>query len=406
MPNAPDAMRPLSDVRVVDAAQIFAGPAAAMMLADQGADVVKLEPPAGDGCRRLYSSAAMAPFGKAFLALNRNKRSIQVDLKTSDGREILGRLARWADVYITSQLPEASRSLGADFDALSKMNPRLVYGAISAFGPKGAEAGKPGYDLVLQARAGILSSRRMADGTPVTPATMTADLSCSMLLSYAVMTALWERQRTGRGRKIDISLLGSAIAVQAQQLVKVQGDTSPLPGDGVSATASPYLCADGLWLIIVVLADREWRDLCRALDISHLAEEPAFSNYDARAASTPELYEILAAVFATRPRGEWLGLLEAARVPCGPIQERDETFDDPQLRANGVFVPTQHPALGQVDFTAPPFAFSGEDSDGWLRRPAPLPGEHTLEVLAGLGYGPDEAESLLDRGAVLQHPGP
>ena len=391
---------PLEGIHVVDAAQIYAGPGTAMLLADQGADVIKLEPPGGDGSRHMYTSPALGPFGKSFLVLNRNKRSIVADLTRPEGREVLHRLARWADVMISNLLPATAARLEADYESLSRINPRLVYAAVSTFGSRGPDAGKPGYDLLVQARAGILASRRMPDGTPVTPATMVADLSCSMLLSYAIMAALWERQRTGRGRLVEISLMGMALAIQSQQLVRIAGDDTPIPGSRPSALSSPYRCADGRWLMMVVITTRQWEGLCRVLDLEHLVEDPALATYDSRSRHTPELSEVLTAVIATRPLDEWLPLWEAAGVPCAPVVEREEVFDDPHLLANQMFVSTQHPVVGKVEMLGFPFTLSGQQQDERLRRPAPAIGEHSRETLAELGYTPEEIASLLASGAV------
>ncbi len=390
---------PLEGIRVVDAAQIFAGPGAAMYLADQGAQVVKLEPPDGDGCRHLYTSAK-APFGKSFLFLNRNKRSIVADLYTSQGREVLHRLAAQADVFICSFLPTAARRMEADYETLSRINPRLVYAAISAYGSEGPDAGKPGYDLVLQARAGIVTSRRDSEGAPVTPHLMVSDLSCSMLLPYAIMTALWDRERTGLGRQVDISLLGMALAVQGQQLVRVEGDDTPLPGAGVSATASAYRCDDDRWLMVVALTSRQWEAWCRVMELGHLATDPAFATYDSRSQRSPEIAEVMAAVFVTRSRDEWLSLLEEAGVPCGPAVEREEVFHDPQILANRMMTTMEQPVLGRVEMLGFPFTMSGQDTNERMRSPAPVYGQHTIEVLAELGYSSEEVASLLASKAV------
>ena len=391
---------PLESIRVVDASQIFAGPYAAMLLADQGAEVIKLESPGGDGCRHLYTSPALGSFGKAFLSLNRNKRSIVADLTTPQGREVLHRLAGWADIFITNLRPAAARRFDADYEALARANPRLIYAAISAFGSRGPDAGKPGYDLVLQARAGIVGSRRMPDGTPIASAVMMSDMSCGMLLSYAVMSALWERQSTGRGRQVDIALLGMALGIQTQQLVRVEGDDTPIPGGAVSATAAPYRCADDRWLMVVTVADHQWHALCRALGMENLSEDPTFATFDGRARHSLDLSELLAAVFATRPLDEWQELLEAANVPCGPVLEREEVFDAPQVVANEMVIPTQHPAVGRVEMVDVPFKLSGQELGQRLRRPAPSLGQHSQEVLAELGYTPQESAELFASGSI------
>ncbi len=393
---------PLQDVRVVEAAEMLAGPGAAMFLADQGADVIKLETLAGDIIRGMSTSSKLATHSKGSLTLNRNKRSISADLTTAEGRGVLHRLAGWADVFITSLRPEVAKRLEADYDTLSGINSKLVYAVMTGYGPRGPEAGKPGYDLVLQARAGIVAERRAPDGSPITPYLMVSDISGAMFLPYAIMCALWERQRTGQGRRVDISLLGMSLGMQVHALCRLGPEDSPLPGMNPSALSTAYACADGRWLMLVAPADHQWRAVCRALDLEHLAEDPMFVAYDGRSKHTPELHEILSALFATRPLKEWQALLEHAGVSCGPVMTRNDVFDDPQILANEMMISTEHPAVGRVDMVGFPFTLSGQDTAERVRRPAPALGEQSREVLAELGYSTTEVDALLRSGAVRE----
>lgn len=393
---------PLEGIKVVDSSQIIAGPCTAMLLADQGADVIKLEPPGGESYRTVYTSPKLEPFGKGFLVLNRNKRSIMIDLTTEEGRGVLQRLASWADVFISNLQPHRAERFGATYEILSKANPNLIYAAISAFGEFGPDAGRPAYDQVIQARAGIVSQRRMPDGTPVTPSTMTSDITSAMTLAYAIMTALWERERTGKGRLVDISLLGMALAVQAPHIVRVEGDDTPLPGKNLNATASPYECSDGRWLMLVAMTEAQWTGLCEVLEVEHLVNDPLFQSYDLRSRNTPELSEILRGIFGTRPRAEWVRKLQAANIPSGPVQEREEIFDDPQVVLNSLITKTDHPSLGETEMIGFPFKLSGQDLGERMRRPAPRPGEHSVEVLHILGYDTSQTEQLISAGVVLE----
>ena len=392
---------PLEGIKVVDSAQIIAGPYAAMLLADQGADVVKMEPPGGESYRTVYTSPKLAPFGKGFLVLNRNKRSIMVDLTIKDGRDVLQRLARWADVFISNLQPHRAERFGATYEVLSEANPNLIFASISAFGEFGPDAGRPAYDQVIQARAGIVSARRMPDGTPVTPSTMTSDITSAMTLAYAIMTALWERARTGKGRLVDISLLGMALAVQAPHMVRIEGDDTPLPGTNLNATASPYQCSDERWLMLVAMTDAQWAGLCQVLEVEHLGNDPMFQSYDLRSRNTPELSEILNGIFGTRPREEWLRKLQLASIPSGPVQDREEVFDDPQVVLNSLLTKTDHPSLGETEMLGFPFKLSGQDLGERVRRPAPFPGQHSLEILDILGYDSGQIAQLMSAGAVL-----
>lgn len=393
---------PLAGINVVDMAQVFFGPGTAVYLADQGAEVIKVETLRGDAMRYRHTSPYLEQWGfsKPFLALNRNKRSVAVDIHYPEGQEIVHRLVEWADVFILNMRPGSEASFSLDQGTLIALNPRLIYASISAFGREGPEAHLPGYDIVLQSRSGILSTRRHPDGTPVPYPIMLSDMSGCMALSYAIMLALWEREKTGKGQGIDASLLNQALAMQMQQLVWVQGDSSSLPGARPNAMASCYQCADDLWLTIVVVEDHQWVSLCRVLELEHLTEESSLASYASRLDGAEDLGEILSAVFQTNPRAHWLEELRRAGVPCAPVVEREELADDPQTVANQMFLEQDHPVVGLVKTVAPPFHLSGTRDESRLRRPAPMLGQHTDEVLQEMGYDSDVVARLRQRGVV------
>lgn len=395
---------PLEGIRVLDFAQVYAGPAAAMYLADQGADVIKVEPPGGETCRHIYTTPGNGPFSFPFLVLNRNKRAIVVDLDRRDGQEVAHRLVQGADVVILSLRPHQATRMGMDYPALRQLNPRLVYVAISGFGEEGPDAGKPAYDLALQARAGILAAHRLPDGTPMPLTVMVNDMSCAMMTAFATMVALWQRQATGEGQQLNLALLDMSIAMQAQQLVQVQavGSDSRLPGSRLAATVGAFRCADGEYLMVIAMTERQWSNLCQVLDVPHLAQDPGLRTYDARQERAEELYPVLEALFATRPRAEWQALLEKAEVPCGPVVDRRAVFADPQLAANGTLVDTVHPTLGKMRMMGVPFRGSWQrvERANPIRRPAPGLGEHTEEVLKEIGYTPSQIKKLRAARAV------
>lgn len=286
-------MLPLAGIKVVDMAQVYMGPGAAMYLADQGADVIKVEPLVGDTVRRLHTTPYLKErsLSKPFLALNRNKRTIAVDVRAAEGQEIVHRLATWADVFILDFRQGTEGKVRLDYETLAALNSRLIYASITAFGREGPEASLPGYDTVLQARSGILSTRRNSDGTPIPSAVMIADMSGAMGLSYAIMLALWEREKAGQGQRVDISLFQASLAMQAQQMIWVENDTSPLPGQRPSALNSCYQCEDEQWINIVVAEDHQWRALCRVLELEHLADDPDFASYEQREQRAQEIPE-------------------------------------------------------------------------------------------------------------------
>lgn len=383
---------PLEGIRVLDLAQIFAGPGAAMYLGDQGAEVVKIEPPGGDPCRNLHTSEYLGNMSKPWLVLSRNKRSIVVDIRTLPGREIVYKLVRTADVFIHNFRLGVDKRLCLDYETLLGINPRLIYLHVTGFGKKGPYALTPAYDLAVQARAGILGARRLPDGTPVGSPVMVSDLAGAILLAYGVVLAIVQRARTGRGMMVESSLLNVSLAMQLYQLVQVEGDTSPLPGSLPNALYSPYKCADGEWLMFVCITDAQWHGLCRIAGLDHLARDPAYGTYMKRLERTPELQPVLEAVMLTRPRAEWLKLLQEVEVPSAPIQSREEVFEDPQVKANELITEQMHPVVGRVKFLNVPLEVDGVR--GSLRRPAPTLGQHTDEVLAEIGYSPAEVQAL------------
>ncbi|MBI2863420.1 MAG: CoA transferase [Chloroflexi bacterium] len=382
-------MLPLSGIKVIDMAQMYLGPGAAVYLADQGAEVVKVEPLQGDTMRALASTPylGMHGFSKSFLAVNRNKRSIAVDVRDREGQEIVHRLAKWADVLILNFRPGAEGRVRMDYDTLAALNPRLIYASVSAFGREGPEAALPGYDIVIQARSGILSVRRDSSGAPVPSAIMMTDMSGCMDLAYAIMVALWDRERTGQGQRVDVSLLQVGLALQMQQLVWTENDTSPLSGQRPNALySSCYRCADEQWISVVVLENRQWKGLCHVLELEHLQDHPEFASNVLREQMAQELYEILEALFRTRPLAEWLEQLKREGVPCSAVAERNDLPSDPQIAANGMFWEDDHPVAGRTKMVSPPFDLSNSRREHRLRRPTPTLGEHTSEVLSELGY--------------------
>lgn len=395
-------MLPLAGIKVVDMAQVYMGPGAAMYLGDQGAHVIKVEPMKGDSSRWIQTTPYLVERGlsRPFLVLNRYKRSIAVDVHTAEGQEVVHRLAKWADVLILNFRPGAEVGLRLDYDTLAAINPRLIYAAISAFGRDGPEASLPGYDIVIQARSGILSLHRDGDGTPVPSPIMMSDISGCMSLAYAVMLALWDRQKTGKGRRIDISLLHSGLAMQVQQMVWVDNDSTPLPGLRATATASCYQCADDRWVTIVTVEHHQFKALCQVLDLEHLGDDPGFITYEQRTERSTEIHEILDAILCTRPLDEWLGRLKAAGVPCSAVVVRDEVPNDPQTIANNMFLTQDHPEIGRVRMVSPPFVLSDAGDETHRRRPAPTLGEHTDEVLRELDYDESTIASFHERRIV------
>ncbi|MBI4308639.1 MAG: CoA transferase, partial [Chloroflexi bacterium] len=375
---------PLEGIRVVEAAQIYATPGLGMYLADFGADVIKVEPPEGDACRRQHTSPVLGDLSKPFIHLNRNKRSIVVDIRKPAGRSILLRLLERADVFVVNFRPGVPERLGLHYEALERLNPRLIYVSLTGWGPSGPRKGRRGYDLLVQARAGLLDARRYQDGTPVLPPFMAADPSAPMLLAYGVALALYEREKSGRGQKIESSLFAATIAMQNSQLVRLERD--PTFPSTMNHASFLYRCADDKHLILIIVVTEEWVRLCRALGLAQFAEDPRFATYMDRARHHAVIDDILAPTFATRPRDHWLALFANEDLPCEPIVTRDDLLADPQARENGYLTDVDDQRAGRVTMMGAPLRLSRTPAG--FRRPAPHLGQHADEVLREIGLTP------------------
>jgi CoA:oxalate CoA-transferase len=381
----------LEGIRVIDMAQHLAGPGTAMYLADQGADVIKVEPRlTGDASRRNDASSFLKQNSRTFLVLNRSKRGITLDIQKPLGREVLFRLLERCDVLIHNLRPRVVNKFDLGFQALHERFPRLIYGSISAFGAKGPYADKGAYDRITQGFSGAMY-RRDAEGYPQTAGVWISDCSVPMLMSYGVMLALWVRERTGLGQQVQTSLLQAAIAMQSTTLVRVQQD-STLPAEPGGPGYGIYRCSDGVYINVGALQQNQFQRLCFALDLGHLSQDPRFNDPSRQNEFRSEAYPVINEVMGTKPAAEWIAILEKADIPCAPILERAQVFDEPQMLANEMIVPVEHPVVGRVDMFGVPVHLS--QTPGAIRRPSPLLGQHTDEVLQEFGYSPQEIATL------------
>ena len=387
----------LEGIKVLDLATMWAAPSAAMYLADQGAEVIKVESPQGDEARRLFTHAALGNESPSYLVVNRNKRGIVVDIRQAEGLRIVKKLALQSDVLIHNFRPRVARRLGLTYEDLEPVHPRLVYVQLSAYGTKGPYADRPGYDLIFQALSGMMH-RSMPDGTPIGAGIWAADCSTPMALAYGVSTALFVRERTGRGQKVETSLLQMAIAMQHVDLVKPEKEPPAGRQAANQATFSPYKGSDGQWFLPVALSDREWVRLCDVIGLGHLRDDPAFSTMRARAGNSAELFAILEATYATKTSDEWLRLLAEGDVPCSPILSRNEVLDQPQVIENEMVTELAHPTAGRTRMMGIPVRLS--KNPGRIRRPSPTQGQHTMEVLKELGYSDQAIHDLKGAGVI------
>ncbi len=375
----------LAGMRVLDLTQVMAGPFCTMVLADLGADVIKVEnPDAGDQTRRSWGRSGKGEDSRAFLSLNRNKRSVTLDLKSERGREDFLAMVRDADVVVENWRPGVADRLGVGYEVLSEINPALVYASISGFGLSGPYADRPGYDLIAQAMAGVMSITGEPDGRPVKSGIPVADLGSGLFCAVGVLAAWTSAQRTGVGQVVETSLFESALALAVWESTEFW-DTGRTPAKLGSANrmSAPYqaLATRDGYVTLGANNDRLWRRLCAALELEHLVEDPRFATNVGRMANLPDLVTALEERLADRGTDEWVELLLAAGVPAGPIQDyRQVLTEDPHVKAREMVATLVHPVEGEVPVLASPLRLSATPPT--IRRPPPLLGEHTDEVLA------------------------
>ncbi|MCO5089529.1 CaiB/BaiF CoA-transferase family protein [Bosea sp. (in: a-proteobacteria)] len=374
---------PLAGIRVLDLCRVVSGPFATMLLGDLGADVLKVEEPRNGDESRTYGPPFVGGESAYFLSVNRNKRSCAVDLKSQTGRDLVLRLARVADVVIENFRPGTMERLGLGFDTLRQGNERLLYCGISGFGRTGPEAGRPGYDLILQGESGVMDITGDADGPPTKVGTSIADLVTGLYAAQAVLAGLAQRQRTGTGGRVDVSMLDSMASLLTFNAgMYFASGRSPKRRGNAHPTISPYetfRAADG-WFNLGVANDRFWAAFCKAMARPDLLAEPRYARAADRAALRAELKAILEPVFREKPRGHWTALFIAAGIPCGAIKSVGEVCEEPQLAARGVARSMHHPAAGDLRYLASAVRFDDEPPPD-ARRP-PLLGEHNGEILA------------------------
>ncbi len=424
-PLGPEPIAPgaLAHLRVVDCSTVLAGPYCTMLLADLGADVIKVEPPEGDATRGwgppwVGDEADGTRTAAYYLAVNRNKRSIRLDLRQAAGIDILRRLLADADVLVENFRAGGFERFGFDDETLRNLNARLVHLAITGYGPAAPDPGRPGYDFVIQAESGLMSITGAADGDgggPTKVGVAISDVMTGLQGAVAILAALVGRDggvaganadvgadvdvERGHGQRIDISLLGSALAALVNQAQNAFVDgRSPGRLGNAHPNVVPYETfetADGA-IAVAVGSERQWPRLCQALGLPALADEPRFATNGDRVAHRAELIPTIAARLAERTSAEWLALLDRAEIPAGPINDIAAAFDSPW--AAGRTVELVHPRLGRTRQVAPAFDLAGTPAS--VRTPPPLLGEQTDEILAGLGFDGPAIARLRSDGVV------
>jgi crotonobetainyl-CoA:carnitine CoA-transferase CaiB-like acyl-CoA transferase len=391
----------LEGITVLDLSQGAAGPTCAMHLGDLGAAVLKVEPPGGEWGRGL-GPPFVEGVAAAFLGINRNKRSAVIDLKKPEGPEVVLRLAEQCDVALESFRPGVADRLGIGYEALATRNPRLIYAAISAFGQHGPWRDRPGVDGVVQAMGGIMSVTGTADGPPVKVGVPAADMAGGVYMSIAILAALLARERTGRGQRVDVSLLDSLLAYQVVPLTMfLAAGQSPQRLGSAAPYAAPneaYPTRDG-HVMVAAYTPKRWPVLCSVLGKPELATDPRFDTNEKRVHDRTGLREVLEPLFRTRTTAEWIDALDDADVLCGPLLTYPELVVEEHVANGDALVTVKHPAMGEI--CSPVFPGRMSETTGDVSRPAPLPGEHSEEILGECGFEEHEIRELVRSGVVI-----
>jgi crotonobetainyl-CoA:carnitine CoA-transferase CaiB-like acyl-CoA transferase len=393
---------PLAGVRVLDVTTVVLGPWATQTLGDLGADVIKVEPPEGDTTRRLGPARhpGMAAF---FLACNRNKRSLVLDLKQDAGRAALLRLASTADAMLHNFRPEPAARLGLDYETFRAVNPRLVYCATYGFRARGPYGNKPAYDDVIQAAAGLASLQASIAGEPRYVPTIVADKTSSLAVLSSVLAGLFERERSGLGQAIEVPMMETVAAYVMVEHLYGETFIPPLESAGYKRILSrwrrPFQTQDG-HLAVVPYTDAHWRTFFQIAGRPELQDDPRFTTLESRLANIEVLYEELGKIVATRTSAEWLQALERASVPATVVNTLESLLADPQLEATGFWKVVEHPSEGTLRMPDIPTTYSR--TPGEIRRLQPRLGEHSVEVLREAGFSQPEIDGMLASGATAQ----
>lgn len=391
---------PLSGIRVLDFTKLLAGPLCTQYLSDMGAEVIKVEEPAhGDDSRVIGATATHD--GSLFYGANRNKRSLAIDLKHEGSQAVIERLLKWADVLVESFGGGVAERLGLGRDAVREINPSLIYCSVSAYGRTGPASGQAGYELVAQAASGMMMITGEPGGGPIRTAFSPIDQTTGIHAVTSILAALLHRERTGEARYVEASLFETGAAFMAMHAAEfwISGKLSERPGSGIPAMC-PYQAFDtqDTSIVLAIGNDTLWRRFCKAVGLESFMDDPRFATNAARVQNREETVSLVSELLATRPAQHWVDLLGNATVPCEHINTVDRMYEYPQAEARGVVMAYTHPKVGEMKAVAYPGSIEGMPRT--IRRPPPLHGEHTDEILLEVGLSEQEISNLHENAVV------
>lgn len=393
-------MLPLQDLKVLDLTRVLAGPYATMILADMGADVLKVEmPKTGDDSR------AFGPFvneeSAYFMSINRNKRSMTLNLKTDEGKEILRKLIKEADVVVENYRPGTMEKFGLGYDEIKKINDKVIYAACSGFGHSGPYEKRPAYDAIVQAMGGIMSITGPEGGEPTRVGASVGDVVAGIFTATGILTALYNREKTGKGQKVDVAMLDCQVAILENAIARyfISGE-NPKPIGNRHPSITPFESfgtKDGK-IMIAIGNDKLWAKFCKLTGKEELIEDERFVNNGLRTKNHSEIKEIVSEILEKEKTKYWIDLFDRENIPATEINQIDKVVTNPQVIARDMIIEVDHPVAGGVKMSGIPIKLS--DTPGSIRTAAPILGEHTDEVLKKYGYSEEEIKEFREKGVL------
>ena len=391
----------LEGIRVLDLSRALAGPYCTMMLADMGAEVIKLEMPGRGDDSRSWGPPFVEGESAYFMSINRNKKSITLNMKSDKSTEIIHKLIKQSDVLVENFRPGAMERLGLDYERVKEMNPRIIYCSISGFGQDGPYRMLPGFDQVLQGMGGLMSITGELGGPPIKVGVAIADISGGMFASNGIVVALYNREKTGKGQMVDVSLLDSQVAWLTYRAgAYFASGEVPQPMGSGHPVIVPYQAfkAKDVYVNIAVGNDQLWERFCKAVGLENVMNDPKFATNAKRVENREEIVDIISDLIVTKNGEEWLKILTDAGIPCGPIYTVDKIFADPQVLHRKMMEELDHPKAGKVKVTGIPIKLS--DTPGEVETAPPVLGQHTQEILTELGYNDKDLEKLKQENVI------